>query len=223
MTLPDGSRVPAWATRDVDGSLWVLLFGGPGTDKWCYGDPRWTSAADIQAFNLLQTQMYSTSFGALVLPASASKLSLFHSLAAFDAVRVVAAGTPFDFHFGSVNTVENLMFTTADTLVSGPTSAQWRTVILSDRTTSNDYFERGGSCANSALGCGSRDGCGQPLMFGYQYGSASTVNGGLGTNAQYCGGGGSCGVASGEWMAHLSSVFILGRLSPTANVTLSSS
>jgi hypothetical protein len=200
------------------GKSWLLVMASPAADStWCYGSAKWQSATAVNQASLLSNGGLNVTAG--------SMHNLFFSYDGFNEVRIrtissvgnsyvgtVAGTSDLLFAFNGTNSVRNLMFTSVNFLVSGPTYASWRASFGQDRT-GEPFFERNGSCSNitSALGtCRPRKGCGQPLMFGFQAYDwwPNDVNSGLGTNSADCGGTSvscsnacrGCGFAIGDWM-----------------------
>ena len=205
-------------------TTWLLLLGSPASDhSWCTQNPAWTTGAAAAAANAATNLIsFPQSLG------SPSMHPFFFSLSAFSHIRVavVTAGARgsvinLDFSFTGVNTAQNLMTTSQNYIYSGPTFSQWVAVFGIDRT-GNPVFQRNGDSTNSSLSSPrSLQGCGQPIIFGWQANNGpDDVSSGLGASSTFCGGGYSCGFASGDWMSNGigtlndGGVYVFGGLAP---------
>ena len=132
------------------GAPWALLLGGPGNDtNWDYASSNWLSTSPIS-----EASLYGGGAGI----SAGAKHSMFYSLSTFSAIRVSvsvsspaqgqSAGTQdFFFNFTGFASIANLMFTTANELLSGPTFSDWVTGF-GLQSNGSPYFQRMGNCTN---------------------------------------------------------------------------
>ena len=138
-------------------------------------------------------------------------------------VTLIAAAINSLVIFAGTNTTANLMFTNANTLLTGPTFSDWiQGFGVAYGRTNGSFFQRMGDCSNLAPSFSqcrtSVPGCGQPMAFGWQaadVSNANLVNTGLGTNVASCGGNPG-GFSQGSWMGNVDKVLVYGLLSAAA-------
>lgn len=181
-----GGVGPTQLYCDMRGGGWMLVMRGTADDPF-YGDTRWQSSGDNEAADLS-----TGAFGAF------AKSAAFASYASASRLLLVAGGFNgrgadgvyrwFEFTFGdAAATPQNLMFTSQHRMSWNGSYSLWRQTFGQDRTQS-PMFQRGGSSANQDVGADRVvQGCGQPMMFGFQASDGNDVNSGVGPNADYCG------------------------------------
>jgi len=209
ITLPTVGATQLYC--DIAGG-WYLVMRGAGADSYGYDNAAWTNSTAYSESNLLTNTT-----------GTFAKSSAFYYMNNCNQIKVYAGGFSgasadgvyrnFTFSFTGTNTPTNLMFTTANAMSWDSNYSTWRATFGQDRT-NDPKFERYGSSANQTVGStrSGRNGCGQPLMFGFNAydGAGNDVNSGLGTHPSYCGG--SPGVfAGGGWMGNGGYVMIYAK------------
>lgn len=198
-----GTPVQVYCMMDssFSGGGWMLCMRGQGTQQYGYGNSAWTDSTEYSASELL-SNTHGTFAKNIIFFGYTGSSRIIIDAGGFSGNSADGQYRQMEFVFNGTNSPNGLMFSTSNYLSSGPTYSTWRSTFGHDRT-SSPFFQRYGSGANSAYGNRSLVGCGQPMMFGFQANDGpNDVNSGMGTNSNYCGGGGNYGFAGGSWMGN---------------------